>query len=134
MDELKKAREKYNSIEIPPELGATVREALENKKEKRKNLFVIKRALPLVACLALVAVAAFTGFIDNTKPTSSEEKNMPMPAAMARSVPVISEKNEITKKVRQLGETISLAVMQQIKAAHQSIGDNYGEKLPAYMR
>ncbi len=124
MDELKKAKEKYSSIEIPPELNTVVRSAIENRKEKKKNLFVLRQVLPIAACLAIVAVAAFTGIHGNINPVSSEGTISPAPAAMARSLPrSMDTENKIEHEFFELGKLIStVADSCEIEQEEQIMG------------
>lgn len=125
MDELKKAKERYSSIEIPPELNTVVRSAIENRKEKRKNLFVLRQVLPIAACFAIVAVAAFTGLTKSGHPSVVEETNVPMPAAMARNLPQNpTTENEIANEFGKLGKTIAtVAINCKTEIGYQIAGE-----------
>lgn len=110
MKELKEAKKRYDSIEIPPELSETVREAIKKtekvkkvnnhekiyyftnanenviREERKRGIFMIRKHMVLktVACVAVVVVGGFTVALNSSETFAATVSNLPVIESIAK--------------------------------------------------
>ena len=69
MDKMYKAKEKYNSTPVPPELETVVNKAIEQANARKvKKLSIAKTLVPVAACAVICLVAGLGGVLNEFAP------------------------------------------------------------------
>ncbi len=150
MDKLYKAKQVYNSIEIPPELNKIVESAIEeSRKPVAKKVPYIKILAPVAACAAICIALGAGGLlsdvenealtIDGASVGESEISiARAMPEAYAKSsfngetsfasdTPYSTMVSERVESERQKGRKLELIYMDETFAVFKSVSDDTDE-------
>ena len=134
MKRIFEAKNEYNSIEIPPELGEVVLSAIDKGNEaRRRKSFSVQRFSYIAACAALFVALGVSGALRYKAPVSVE---VGMPGAGARMIvedpsfdtPYSTMASEREREEKRKGNTVEVIYIDE-KFASFSVTDEDTENV-----
>lgn len=110
MRDLYKAKEKYNSIEIPKELNGVVFSTIQKSKVKKKSPFgYVIRFAPIAACFLVITTIAVGYFNRQETLSVPGDEEIPAAASLPRMMsysPAVA--NRVANELEAIGEVTEL--------------------------